>query len=163
MADPQLPTDSAEPATRFDARPDSPRGPRDESPTRRTLRIVAERLSERFSVRHIPKLLSQRERVRRELRSIPDRMQKLTNQATLVLDLVDDYAEGSYRAISWTSLAVAAGALLYTVSPSDVIPDVLPVLGQLDDALVIGVAMRLIRRDLRRYCEHKGYDPAKYF
>ncbi|MET0283015.1 MAG: DUF1232 domain-containing protein [Polyangiales bacterium] len=111
----------------------------------------------------IPKLLSQRERVRKELRQIPDRMQKITNQASLVLEMIDDYWDGKYRAISWTSLVVAAGALLYSVSPGDVVPDVLPVLGQLDDALVVGVAMRLIRRDLQRYIEHKGYAMEKYF
>jgi uncharacterized membrane protein YkvA (DUF1232 family) len=111
----------------------------------------------------IPQLLSQRERVRRELRAIPDRMQKITNQASLVLEMIDDYMDGTYRAISWTSLVVAAGALLYSVSPGDVVPDVLPVLGQLDDALVVAVAMRLIRRDLQRYIEHKGYARDKYF
>lgn len=111
----------------------------------------------------IPKLLSQRERVRRELRGIPDRMQKITNQASLVLEMVDDYRAGSFRAVSWTSLVVAAGALLYLVSPSDVIPDMLPVLGQLDDAFVVGLAMRLVRRDLQRYVAHKGYAPEKYF
>lgn len=111
----------------------------------------------------IPQLLDQRERVRRELRGIPDRMQKITNQASLVLEMIDDYMDGKYRAISWTSLLVAAGALLYSVSPGDVIPDVLPVLGQLDDALVLGVAMRLVRRDLQRYIDHKGYALDKYF
>jgi uncharacterized membrane protein YkvA (DUF1232 family) len=44
-----------------------------------------------------------------------------------------------------------------------VVPDVLPVLGQLDDALVVGVAMRLIRRDLERYVAFKGYAKEKYF
>ncbi len=111
----------------------------------------------------LPKLLSQRELVRRELRSIPERMQKITNQATLVMEMVDDYMDGKYRAISWTSMVVAGGALLYTVSPGDVVPDVVPVLGQLDDAFVVGLAMRLIRRDLERYVEHKGYERARYF
>jgi uncharacterized membrane protein YkvA (DUF1232 family) len=58
---------------------------------------------------------------------------------------------------------IAAGALLYSVSPGDIVPDALPVLGQLDDALVVGLAMRLIRRDLQRYIEHKGYAVEKYF
>jgi uncharacterized membrane protein YkvA (DUF1232 family) len=127
------------------------------------LREGAERVAERFSARQIPKLLDRRDRVKRELRSIPDRMQKLTNQAALVLELLDDYRDGTYRAIPWRSLAVAAGALLYSVSPSDVVPDFVPVLGQLDDALVIGVAMYLIRRDLKLYVRFKGYPLEKYF
>jgi uncharacterized membrane protein YkvA (DUF1232 family) len=111
----------------------------------------------------IPKLLNQRERVRRELRGIPDRMQKITNQASLVLEMIDDYMDGKYRAISWTSMLVATGALLYSVSPTDVVPDVLPLLGQLDDAFVVALAMRLIRRDLERYVAFKGYSNEKYF
>jgi uncharacterized membrane protein YkvA (DUF1232 family) len=122
-----------------------------------------DRYAERFGARKIPKLLDQRERVRRELRAIPDRMQKVTNQASLVLELIDDYRDGTYRAISWRSLVVAAGALLYSVSPSDVVPDVLPLLGQLDDAFVLAVAMRMIRRDLYRYVQFKGYPTEKYF
>lgn len=133
----------------------------------RLLRVVlregAERVSERIGARQIPKLLDRRDRVKRALRTIPDRMQKVTNQAGLVLELIDDYREGTYRSIPWRSLAVAAGALLYSVSPNDVVPDFVPVLGQLDDALVIALAMYLIRRDLKRYIQFKGYALEKYF
>jgi len=127
------------------------------------LRQGAERVSERIGARQIPKLLDRRDRVKRELRSIPERMQKVTNQAGLVLELIDDYRDGSYRSIPWRSLAVAAGALLYSVSPSDVVPDFVPVLGQLDDAVVIALAMYLIRRDLKRYIQFKGYPLDRYF
>jgi uncharacterized membrane protein YkvA (DUF1232 family) len=123
----------------------------------------AERVGERIGARQIPKLLDRRDRVKRELRAIPDRMQKVANQASLVLELIDDYRDGSYREIPWRSLAIASAALLYSVSPSDVVPDVLPVLGQLDDAIVIALAMRIIRSDLARYCRHKGYALEKYF
>jgi uncharacterized membrane protein YkvA (DUF1232 family) len=130
---------------------------------RAVLREGAERVSERVGARQIPLLLDRRDRVKRELRSIPERMQKVTNQAGLVLELIDDYRDGTYRSIPWRSLAIAAGALLYSVSPSDVIPDFVPVLGQLDDAVVIAGAMYLIRRDLKRYIRFKGYALEKYF
>lgn len=130
---------------------------------RAALREGAERVSERVGARQIPLLLDRRDRVKRELRSIPERMQKVTNQAGLVLELIDDYRDGTYRSVPWRSLAIAAGALLYSVSPSDVIPDFVPVLGQLDDAVVIAGAMFLIRRDLRRYIRFKGYSMEKYF
>lgn len=130
---------------------------------RAALREGAERVSERVGARQIPLLLDRRDRVKRELRSIPERMQKVTNQASLVLELIDDYRDGTYRSIPWRSLAIAAGALLYSVSPNDVVPDFVPVLGQLDDAVVIAGAMFLIRRDLKRYIKFKGYSMEKYF
>jgi uncharacterized membrane protein YkvA (DUF1232 family) len=132
-------------------------------PVRSGFAVLLEKFSERIGERQIPLLLDRRDRVKRELRSIPERMLKLANQASLVLELLDDYRDGTYREIRWRSLAVAAAALLYSVSPSDVVPDFLPVLGQLDDAFVLGLGMHMIRGDLQAYVRFKGYDPAKYF
>ena len=122
-----------------------------------------ERLSKRISHRHILRLLTKRTRVMYALRHIPERMQKVTNQARLVLELIDDFAEGSYHAIPWHALAIAAATLLYSVSPADVIPDAIPALGALDDMVVVAIGMRLVRKHLQDYCVHKGYDPAEYF
>jgi len=127
------------------------------------LMVSAENFAQRLAARYIPMLNKQRERVRRELRVIPDRMQRVTNQARLVLDLIDDFDSGAYRAVPWHTIAVAAAALLYSVSPSDVLPDVIPAVGAIDDIAVIALAMRIIRRDLEAYCRFKGYDPAEYF
>ncbi len=127
------------------------------------LKDSAEKFAQRLASQYIPMLDRQRERVRRELRAIPDRMQRVTNQARLVLELIDDFDSGAYRAVPWHTIAIAAAALLYSVSPSDVLPDVIPVVGAIDDIAVIALAMRFIRRDLEAYCRFKGYDPAEYF
>jgi len=124
---------------------------------------AVERAAERIGERQIPKVLDRRDRVKRELRAIPERMQKVTNQATLVLELIDDYRDGSYREVPWHALAAAGAALLYSVSPGDVVPDVIPFLGQIDDAFVLTLAMRFIQGDLERYARFKGYALDKYF
>ena len=108
-------------------------------------------------------MLDQRERVLRELRAIPRRMQRTTNQSSLVLELLEDFRADRYREISWFGVAVASSALLYCVSPADVIPDTLPLVGAMDDAVVLSVALRIIRSDLERYIHFKGYDPDDYF
>ena len=112
---------------------------------------------------HLERLQASRTAVFEKLREIPDRMQKLTNQVRLLLDLVDDYWAGRYRQVSWYSLAVAVLGTLYFVSPSDLVPDYIPVLGQLDDMAVVAIALQILQRDLRRYCEFKGFDTAAYF
>lgn len=56
-------------------------------------------------------------------------------------------------AVHWLPKALALVALVYALSPIDLIPDIIPVLGQLDDLilvpLLIWAALRLIPPDLR--------------
>jgi uncharacterized membrane protein YkvA (DUF1232 family) len=42
-------------------------------------------------------------------------------------------------------------ALLYIISPIDLIPDAIPLLGMLDDVLVAGYALRQVAAELERY------------
>lgn len=122
-----------------------------------------ERMAERFGRPKLQLLTKQRKAVVAELRRIPDRMQKVTNQARLVMELVDDFRAGAYRDVSWVSIAIAAACLVYSVSPSDVVPDVIPGLGAIDDMVVLTLGMRFLTRDLRAYCKFKGYREADYF
>jgi uncharacterized membrane protein YkvA (DUF1232 family) len=124
---------------------------------------LGDSLAERLAPQYLKKMLPRADVVRSELRAIPERMQRLANQAQLMLELVDDFRAGSYRAVAWRTLAIAGGALLYSISPTDVIPDFIPGAGALDDALVLGIAIRLVQKDLIKYCEYKGYDPSEYF
>ena len=50
--------------------------------------------------------------------------------------------------------AVAIGALLYFITPLDMIPDVLPGLGMIDDAAAIGAAVAYLGAQLARYRGH---------
>ena len=42
-------------------------------------------------------------------------------------------------------------AVLYVISPVDLIPDVLPVIGWLDDVGVLGLALAFVTRDMARF------------
>jgi uncharacterized membrane protein YkvA (DUF1232 family) len=125
--------------------------------------VAAEHFTERRRALQIAKLRASREAVSAKLHEIPDRMQKLVNQVRLLLDLADDYATGRYRAVSWLSLGVAVVAALFFLSPADVIPDWVPVVGQLDDMAAIAIALKVLKRDLIEYCRFRGLDPAEYF
>lgn len=59
-----------------------------------------------------------------------------------------DYQRAEYRDMPMPRLLIIIAALIYFVSPFDVIPDWVPVLGHIDDAFVIGLALKSVRSDL---------------
>lgn len=46
--------------------------------------------------------------------------------------------------VPWYAKAAAAGAVVYVVSPIDLVPDLVPVLGQFDDLYVVARTLRLL-------------------
>ncbi len=46
---------------------------------------------------------------------------------------------------------VVAGALLYFINPSDLVPDIIPALGFLDDIVVVGVALKVLGSAIDKY------------
>lgn len=61
------------------------------------------------------------------------------------------YSRGEYREIPREKLLLAVGAILYFVSPIDVIPDALGLLGLSDDALVLTFLLRRVRQEIDRF------------
>ena len=66
-------------------------------------------------------------------------------------ELIRDYRGGRYRQALYGTIAAAVFALLYVFNPLDLLPDVLPFIGVLDDASVITACLMLIERDLGKY------------
>jgi uncharacterized membrane protein YkvA (DUF1232 family) len=65
--------------------------------------------------------------------------------------LIKDWRAGNYRQALYGTIAAVAFALLYVFNPFDIVPDVLPFIGVLDDATVIGALLMLVERDLKKY------------
>jgi uncharacterized membrane protein YkvA (DUF1232 family) len=70
---------------------------------------------------------------------------------TLLLALIRDYCSGRYRTVPWWAVSSIAFALLYVLNPFDLIPDFIPVLGQVDDILVISICLSLVGHELKLY------------
>jgi uncharacterized membrane protein YkvA (DUF1232 family) len=65
-----------------------------------------------------------------------------------MIRLLRAYHHGEYRDVSTPNLLVVVAALIYFVSPFDVIPDSVPILGNIDDAMVVRLALESVRADL---------------
>ena len=62
--------------------------------------------------------------------------------------VIRDYQRGEYRDLAAPKLLIIIAAIIYFVSPFDVIPDWIPVLGHIDDAFVVALALKSVRSDL---------------
>lgn len=65
--------------------------------------------------------------------------------------LVTSYVKGEYTDIPKGKLALIVSAMIYVVSPIDIIPDTLPVIGWLDDVGVVAACVKLAGAELDKY------------
>lgn len=75
----------------------------------------------------------------------------LRGEVALLLRMLRAYVNGTYPDLPWPTVVSIVGALLYFVTPIDLIPDVIAGAGLLDDAAVLAWTVRWIRRDLREF------------
>ena len=80
-------------------------------------------------------------------------LKKYWDDACDVFALLRDRVTGKYTETPWSTIAALTGALLYVLSPLDVIPDFIPLAGFLDDAAVFGFVLTFSRGDIERYRE----------
>ena len=85
-----------------------------------------------------------------KLNEIPVAGKTLT-KIPLLVSLLKSYWKKEYRDIPVKSIVAVISALLYWLLPADVIPDVIPGIGYIDDASVIAFCLKLINDDLKDY------------
>jgi len=73
--------------------------------------------------------------------------------------LLMDYKAGRYKTVPWKLIAGIVFAFIYLLSPLDVIPDVIPVLGFTDDVSVFGLVLAGFAREMQDYKEWRGLLP----
>jgi len=88
-------------------------------------------------------------------------IQLLGKQITLLWELLSDWWNDRYE-VPWKVVAAITAALLYMVNPWDLIPDVLPIVGWVDDAMVMKLCYNLIKSDLREYARQRDLNPSEY-
>lgn len=76
--------------------------------------------------------------------------------------LVKAYSQGTYRNVSGKSLLIGVGVLLYLVTPLDIIPDFIPVVGLLDDISLMAWFISAFQKEISAFQEwegNKGFEP----
>jgi len=78
-------------------------------------------------------------------------LKRFIEDGKVLTALIKDWRAGKYRQAMYGTIAAVAFALIYVFNPFDIVPDVLPFIGAVDDAAVIGACLMLVERDLRQY------------
>jgi uncharacterized membrane protein YkvA (DUF1232 family) len=88
-------------------------------------------------------------------KNTPPWAQALVPQLKLLLAMLRDSMSGQFQ-LSWKDMSAITATLLYIGNPFDVLPNSLPEVGHLDDALVVALCVSTVRKDLRRYALARG-------
>ena len=103
------------------------------------------------------KLLDHPEQLQALLIQVTDKMKTVPVLGTVVselpamVSLVKSYVTKEYPDVSPKVIAAAVSGFIYLIKKKDLIPDNIPVLGQLDDIAVIALALSLIKPELDAY------------
>lgn len=98
----------------------------------------------------IESILDKEEELKNKLKE-SSHLERFTTDVSLFLSLIKDYYQGNYRKIPYKSISSIVVGLVYVLNPIDIIPDFIPVIGYIDDALVIAFCLKMVEKDLREY------------
>jgi uncharacterized membrane protein YkvA (DUF1232 family) len=80
---------------------------------------------------------------------------KALKNIQLLIQLFGDWLNGTYKEIPRSTLVAIAAGLLYFVSPVDIIVDIIPFGGLIDDAAVIAFVLKQSDKDIKKYLKWK--------
>ena len=90
------------------------------------------------------------QRVEQKLDEIPVIGEQLS-MLPVMISFVKSYVKNDYREAPVTAPISIVAALIYLISPKDLISDKLPVIGLLDDIAVVLLAWKYVIKDVEKY------------
>ena len=114
--------------------------------------------AEEITPKDIEKVVEKSEDIQKKF-SARGPLKRFIVDARLLTALVKDWRAGKYRQALYGTIAAVVFTLLYVFNPFDLVPDVLPFIGVVDDATVIGACLMLVERDLSKYRSWKEGQP----
>ena len=102
----------------------------------------------------VEKVVNKSEEIKKKF-SAKGPLARFVEDGQLLIAIVKDYWAGAYRQIPYGAIASIVFTLIYVLNPFDLMPDMLPVIGQVDDVAVLGSCLILVEQDLHKYKDWK--------
>ncbi len=83
-----------------------------------------------------------------------------TEDFKLMVRMAQDTLTGKYKMNTW-NMSIIVGTIVYVISPLDAVPDIIPVLGWLDDVAIVSYALSKLQKEIQRYQEQQQLHPSK--
>ena len=84
-----------------------------------------------------------------------DTLKKYLADIKLYFQMLGDTFTGKYKKIPVGTIAAIIGTLIYVLSPVDLIPDFIPVIGYLDDAAILATCLSFTKFDVEEYKKNR--------
>ena len=102
----------------------------------------------------VEKVVNKSEEIKKKF-SAKGPLARFIEDGQLLIEIVKDYWSGAYRQVPYGAIASIVFTLIYVLNPFDLVPDMLPLIGQLDDVAVMGACLILVEQDLHKYKDWK--------
>ena len=103
----------------------------------------------------VEKVLNKSEEIKKKFNARGP-LARFIEDGQLLTAIVKDYRSGAYRRVPYGAIASIVFTLMYVLNPFDLMPDMLPLIGQVDDVAVMGACLILVEQDLHKYKDWKG-------
>jgi uncharacterized membrane protein YkvA (DUF1232 family) len=110
--------------------------------------------AQKVTEKDLEKVVIKSEEIRKKF-SAKGPLARFIEDGQLLISIVKDYWSGAYRQIPYGTIASIVFTLIYVLNPFDLIPDMLPLIGQVDDVAVMGACLILVEQDLHKYKDWK--------
>lgn len=92
------------------------------------------------------------QRLEKKLKKVPVIGEKLSD-VPIMISLIKSYIKKEYTDVPIGTIIGILAALIYFVSPIDLLPDSIPIIGYIDDLAVISFTLKMIHDDMDEYRE----------
>lgn len=120
-----------------------------------TLEKAKEELNNRKS--EAETLLKDKDKLEKFLNELEEKLKKVPkvgehlSYVPVLISLVRSYINKEYTDISVPAIVLTVSALIYVLSPIDIIPDGVPLLGFIDDGLIVMACLTYIEVEVKDY------------